>query len=126
MDKKKLEDILAPVSIATSRARERTVKSEFWSKFKSFAGRLPFAEDVAAAYFCAVDTNTPMRVRGTLLAALAYFILPLDAVPDIFAFVGFTDDIAVLTAAFTLMRGSINDEHREQARDAIAKLKDSA
>ena len=53
---------------------ERTVKQDFWTALKRFAGRLPFVEDLAAAYYCALDPATPMRVRGTLLAALAYFI----------------------------------------------------
>jgi uncharacterized membrane protein YkvA (DUF1232 family) len=51
---------------------ERTVKQDFWTALKQFAGRLPFVEDLVAAYYCALDPATPMRVRGILLAALAY------------------------------------------------------
>ena len=54
--------------------QERTVIRDFWTAFKQFAGRLPFVEDLAAAYYCALDPATPMRVRGILLAALVYFI----------------------------------------------------
>src|SRR5262249_46387939 len=54
--------------------RERTVRRDFWTALKEFAGRLPFVEDLVAAYYCALDPATPMRVRGILLAALAYFI----------------------------------------------------
>ena len=86
---------------------------------RSLLPQLPLAEDFAAAYFCATDKSTPMKVRGTLLAALAYFIMPIDLVPDILALVGFTDDIAVLTAALTLVQNHVTDEHREKARDAI-------
>src|ERR1051326_5699983 len=53
---------------------ERTVRRDFWTALKQFAGRLPFVEDLVAAYYCALDPATPMRVRGVLLAALAYFI----------------------------------------------------
>jgi len=53
---------------------ERTVIRDFWTALKQFAGRLPFVEDLVAAYYCALDPATPMRVRGILLAALAYFI----------------------------------------------------
>lgn len=42
---------------------------------KHFAGRLPFVEELVAGYYCALDPATPMRVRGILLAALAYFIV---------------------------------------------------
>lgn len=121
MDQSKLESILAPIDADATSRRDKKVRAEFWSKFKSFASQLPFAEDVAAAYFCATDKNTPFKVRGTLLAALAYFILPLDMVPDILAFVGFTDDIAVLTAAFTLVQSHITEEHRERARKMMVE-----
>ena len=56
--------------------QERTVIRDFWTAFKQFAGRLPFVEDLAAAYYCALDPATPMRVRGILLAALASMALP--------------------------------------------------
>src|SRR5690242_17213650 len=54
--------------------QERIVTRDFWTALKQFAGRLPFVEDLVAAYYCALDPATPMRVRGILLAALAYFI----------------------------------------------------
>ena len=55
---------------------------------------------------------------GILLAALAYFVMPVDTIPDIFAVVGFTDDIAVLTAAIAMIRGHIKDGHYEAADQA--------
>jgi uncharacterized membrane protein YkvA (DUF1232 family) len=61
---------------------ERTVKRDFWTALKQFAGRLPFVEDLVAAYYCALDPATPMRVRGILLAALAYLSMALPT-PDI-------------------------------------------
>ena len=84
---------------------------------------VPFAEDLAAAYFCATDTRTPLKVRGTLLAALAYFIVPTDMVPDFIAAIGFTDDLAVLTAALTLVQGHVTQEHREKAVSALEAAK---
>jgi hypothetical protein len=43
--------------------QERTVRRDFWAKLKHFAGQIPFIEDVVAAYYCALDPATPMRVR---------------------------------------------------------------
>ena len=65
---------------------------------------------------------TPRRVRLTLLAALGYFVLPIDALPDIMPILGFTDDAAVLAAALAAVAGSITVEHREKARQAMAEL----
>ena len=74
--------------------REKRVRNDFWAKMKRFAGQLPFVEDFVAGYYCALDPSTPLRVRGMLLAAIAYFILPFDFVPDIVAGLGFADDAA--------------------------------
>ncbi len=69
------------ISLGDFAERERKVRRDFWAKLKLFAGSVPFVEDVVAAYYCALDPATPMRVRGMLLAALAYFILPFDPSP---------------------------------------------
>ena len=57
--------------------QERDVRRDFWTTLKRFAGQVPFVEDLVAAYYCALDPATPMRVRGILLAALAYFIVSM-------------------------------------------------
>ena len=59
--------------------REQKVRRDFWAKVRRVAGQVPFVEDLVAAYYCALDPTTAMRVRGVLLAALAYFILPFDS-----------------------------------------------
>ena len=73
---------------------------------------IPFAEEVAAAYYCAFDPKTPLRAKGILFAALAYFILPFDIVPDFILGVGFTDDMAVMAAAIGMIATHMTEEHR--------------
>jgi uncharacterized membrane protein YkvA (DUF1232 family) len=115
----RIDEILEPETGASQHER---VQSEFWAAVKRAANRIPFMEEVVAAYFCAMDPDTPFRVRGILLGALAYFILPFDMVPDFILFFGFGDDIAVLTAAFTAVQGEIRDSHRKAARDALKEI----
>jgi len=98
---------------------ERIVREGFWRKVRRVAGRVPFSEDVAAAWYCAMDSRTPSRVKGVILAALAYFVMPADMVPDIVAALGFTDDAAVLTAALSYVGAHITPEHRAKAREAL-------
>jgi uncharacterized membrane protein YkvA (DUF1232 family) len=76
-------------------------------------------DEVLAGYYCALDPHTPARVRAILLAALAYFVLPLDSVPDFLLGFGFTDDIAVLMAALGAVRSNITEAHRAAARKAL-------
>lgn len=101
---------------------EATVRKDFWSKLQRFAAQLPFAEDLLTAYYCAFDRNTPNHVRAVLLGALAYFILPLDFMPDILPIVGFSDDAALIAGAMRLIWVHITPEHRDAARDALARL----
>ncbi|MCA1952747.1 MAG: DUF1232 domain-containing protein, partial [Hyphomicrobiales bacterium] len=84
---------------------------------RRLARALPFAEDVVAAYHCVRDPATSPRVKMILLGALAYFVMPLDAMPDVLPVFGFTDDAAVLAAALTAVRGAIRPEHRARARE---------
>jgi uncharacterized membrane protein YkvA (DUF1232 family) len=81
---------------------------------------IPFADDLVAAYFCALDPATPHRVRAVLLGALAYFILPFDAIPDFIAGIGYSDDLTVLIAAIALVRSHITPAHRQAAKKALA------
>ena len=98
---------------------EKTVSDGFWKKLIKVAGRIPFAEEAAAAWFCARDPETPTRVRATLLAALAYFVMPADFIPDIVAAFGFTDDATVLMAALGLVSSYLKPRHRKAARAAL-------
>jgi uncharacterized membrane protein YkvA (DUF1232 family) len=86
------------------------------------AGRIPFAEDLVAAYFCATDPSTPSRVKLILIGAIAYFVFPTDAIADLLPLIGFADDASVLAAAITQVAGSITEEHKEKARKTLADV----
>jgi uncharacterized membrane protein YkvA (DUF1232 family) len=126
VDDVKIGEILLPGDEKTQDRREKQVRARFWPTLRRAARQIPFSRDLVAAYYCAVDRKTPLRVRGTLLAALAYFILPIDIVPDFFAVVGFSDDIAVLAAALRMIQGHINDGHYDAADSALADHPDIA
>lgn len=105
--------------IGPQEQREEKVRDGFWPTFRKAAARIPFTDDLVASYYCALDPKTPTKVRMTLLAALAYFVVPFDMVPDFIMGFGFGDDIAVLTAAIAAVRGSITDAHRDAARRVL-------
>jgi uncharacterized membrane protein YkvA (DUF1232 family) len=86
---------------------------------RKFAARLPFAEDLLAAYYCAFDRDTPLQVKVALIGALAYFVLPFDAVPDMLPMLGFADDAAVLATALRLVASHLTPAHREAAKRTL-------
>ncbi|WP_237153246.1 YkvA family protein [Oryzibacter oryziterrae] len=108
-----------PEIIGPEKGREERVRKGFWRTVAKAAGRIPFMDEVVAAYFCALDPATPLRVRAILLAALAYFVMPFDVVPDMLLGIGFTDDLTVLAAAIASVRSSMTDSHRAAARTAL-------
>lgn len=115
-----------PVLAAPNRegANRRTVEAGFWPKLRKFMARIPFADEAVAAYFAIRDPATPRRSKLLLLAALAYFITPADAIPDFLAMFGFTDDAAVFWAAWSLARNTVTSAHRALAAKAIEELRD--
>ena len=104
--------------LARDRAR---VERRFWPKLKTLALKLPFLEDLLAAYYCAFDRNTPRHVQFTLFGALAYFVMPFDVFPDMLPLLGLTDDAAVIATALRLVSSHIRTEHYDAARAAIAR-----
>lgn len=102
---------------------EANIRRDFLPKLKLGLAHIPFAEDLLAAWYCATDPQTPLKVRGTLLGALAYFILPFDVIPDFILGLGFTDDMAVLFTAISLVRNHLTPAHRAKAAEALHRIK---
>ena len=98
-----------------------SVRRRFWIKLKQVVVKLPFAEDLLAAYYCAFDSQTPRHVQASLLGAIAYFVLPFDFVPDLLPVLGFTDDAAILATAIRMVASHITPEHRDAARAALKR-----
>jgi len=113
---------LVPHELEKLRRDQARVESGFWGKMRRTLARVPFVDELVAAYYCATDPATPLRAKAVLYGALAYFVLPIDIVPDFIFLFGFTDDAAVLYAAIRTVRAYMNESHRLQARAAIDRL----
>ena len=121
-----VNDVLDPARAlvpATVRLNERIVARGFWPKIRKVAAHVPFASDALAVWFCARDEETPVAAKGMMLAALAYFVLPVDAIPDFIAGVGYTDDAAVFVAMLSIVGKNLKPKHREAARLAVERIR---
>lgn len=105
------------------RVNERRVARGFWPKIRKVISKVPFASEALAVWYCARDDETPMAAKGMMFAALAYFVLPTDAVPDFIAGLGYTDDAAVFTAMLAIVGRHLKPRHREAARTAVERLR---
>ncbi len=73
-------------------------------------------------YYCLQDSDTPAWARAAITAALAYLILPVDAIPDVIPAAGYTDDAVVLAAALCTTAAHIKPNHQRRATDQIQSL----
>lgn len=72
-------------------------------------------------YYTLQKPLTPGWAKTTIIGSLAYFISPLDAIPDLTPVVGYTDDLGALALAITAVAMFIDEEVKQNARK---KLKD--
>lgn len=90
----------------------------FWGKLRRSvraAGR-ELVEKALVLYMVLRDRNTPAWAKTTVVAALGYFIAPIDAIPDLIPGAGFTDDFGVMVLALAAVAASITPPMRERSR----------
>ncbi|MEE2868504.1 MAG: YkvA family protein [Pseudomonadota bacterium] len=108
-----------PEILGPEEEQKKTIRQKLMTTVRKAARQVPFMEDVVAGYFCALDPATPSKVRATVLASLAYFVLPLDVIPDFLIGIGFGDDATVLLAALAMIRSHMRPDHYQAAKDAL-------
>ncbi len=113
------ERALTPAVIRVNEAR---VARGFWPTLKKAARKIPFAREAVALYYCARDPDTPTTAKAMMMAALAYFVMPADAIPDVLVGVGYTDDAAVIAAVLALVSRHVKSSHKDAAEHFLDRL----
>lgn len=108
---------------AVVKVNEQRVARGFWPKIRRVAARIPFASDALSVWYCARDPATPAGAKGLMLAGLAYFVLPTDAIPDVLSVVGFTDDAAVFAALMAVVGKNVKARHKDAAKAFLARMR---
>ena len=95
----------------------------FWSKLRDFAGTAgrQVIEKALWLYYATKSPTCPAWAKNTALGALAYFVLPVDAVPDILPGIGFVDDLGALAAAVSIIASQITPDVKRQTEETLAK-----
>ena len=121
-DVKRILDPSKALVPATVRVNEERVARGFLPKIRKVAAKIPFAADALSVWWCARDPTTPMAAKGMMMAALAYFVLPTDVIPDVLPALGMTDDAAVIAAVIAIVGRNLKASHREAAKAFLARL----
>ena len=111
-----IDDAAISRALVPVRGQESFVRRSFWRKVRRNLDRVPFLDRAIAAYFAAVDPRTPAYAKAVLFAALAYFVIPTDLIPDFISGAGFTDDLSVLLAVLQTFAPHVGEHHHELAR----------
>ena len=95
--------------------------SSFWDKVKKFAltAGKEVIEKALWLYYAAQRPETPKWAKTAIYGALAYFISPIDAIPDVTPLVGFTDDLGALAAAIAMTSAYINEDVKRKTSEKL-------
>ena len=96
-------------------------EKSLWEKLKKFSklAGLKVVYSVLLLYYVMIDPGVSIKNKAVIAAALGYFILPLDAIPDLTPIIGFTDDLGVLLFALSQVSDSITPEIKARAKKQL-------
>jgi uncharacterized membrane protein YkvA (DUF1232 family) len=83
------------------------VEERLWNKVEREGSKIRFAKDVKALYRYMRDKHVQWYRKSIVVAALIYFISPIDTIPDFTPLFGFLDDLGVIVAAIKFLGSEI-------------------
>jgi uncharacterized membrane protein YkvA (DUF1232 family) len=75
---------------------------------------------VLLLYYAYKRKETPPWAKKIILGSLAYFLSPIDSIPDLTPVIGFTDDLGVMSFGIVTIACYINEEVRTKARKKLS------
>ena len=98
--------------------------SKFWKKIKSISNKAgsKIIYNALLLFYVFKSPKTSIRHKALICGALGYLIFPADLIPDVLIPIGFTDDIAVLLYALSLVKKEITPEIERQAKQKLLDL----
>ncbi|HEB28564.1 MAG TPA: DUF1232 domain-containing protein [Porticoccus sp.] len=95
--------------------------TDFWIKLKhsTKAAGYDLVEKSLWLYYAARNQKTPPWAKAIVYSALAYFILPTDAIPDFIPISGYTDDMVAITTAVTTIANYIDEDVKAKANQRL-------
>lgn len=91
-------DLDIPQSQEQFKRDKEFVEYNLWQKLEQVGKKISFAKDIKALYNYMTDSRVSWHRKAIIVAALVYFISPIDAIPDIAPLIGYLDDLGVITA----------------------------
>lgn len=116
-----------PELVVQTARGERRIKpvsqQNLWDKISRHARNagLSVCEKALWLWYTARDPQTPAWAKRVAYGALAYFLLPIDTIPDFVPAVGFTDDLTALTAALGVIAVYVTPEVKKKSTESLKR-----
>jgi uncharacterized membrane protein YkvA (DUF1232 family) len=110
---------LSPEDSASNAYSEDSLRKKL-SRHARAAGE-EVVERALQFHYALQKPELPTWARARIIGALGYFVLPLDAIPDIVPGAGYVDDLGVLALAFLTVANHIDDDVRAKARTRLRR-----
>lgn len=109
-------DPLGRVSEYETEQKIHFVEENLWTKLQRSGKKISFAKDILALFNYMKDPVVSWHRKAIVVAALIYFIVPIDAVPDISPLIGYLDDLGVIAALLKFLGSEILPYYKPEYR----------
>ena len=99
---------------------EKYDEEEFNRKVEKGGFGRAFLERLYTLFEVLKDPDTPAWVKVGIMAVLAYFVCPIDVIPDVLPVVGYSDDLAVIAAELAAITSYITPSIQDRVRRRLA------
>lgn len=72
-------------------------------------------------FYALRQKDTPFWAKNVVVGVLGYFISPIDGLPDLTPFIGYTDDFGLVGLGLVAIAAYINHEVRGKAQSDVHK-----
>ncbi len=101
-DPDKLRDLVQSAGSKAEGVHATDALKEIWGTLMAFVRLL-------RAYVRGDYRNVPSKSLVLIIAAVLYFVMPIDVIPDFIFGLGYMDDAAVLAWVFSMVRKVVDD-----------------
>lgn len=97
---------------------------DLWDKIKNGfkSAGLVLIYKALQLYYVMKKPDCPVHIKAAIVAALGYFILPIDLVPDFIPVVGYSDDLAAVGAALIMAQAYVDEDIEKKAKETIDSI----
>ena len=96
-------------------------ESNFWNTVQSYAKKIGVQSLYSSLllFYAFKRKETPTWAKNIIIGVLGYLIAPIDLIPDLTPFIGYTDDLGVLGVGLVAIASYINDAVKLQAKTTL-------